>query len=90
MPSIGPRRDGLQIPDDDRTWRIVLRDDVDAIVIVGFFNKKTRTMPRQVIENQAVAGGELRSPGPQQSVVRAGVPLIQHQYVTRTEVKGVD
>ena len=51
MPSIGPRRCELRIPDRDQTWRIIYRIDPDAIVIVDVFSKKTRQTAVSVIEN---------------------------------------
>jgi len=51
MPSIGARCYELRIVDENTTWRIVLRPDPDAIVILEVFEKKTRTTPRIVIEN---------------------------------------
>jgi len=51
MPSIGPRCHELRIPDLDKTWRIIYRIDVDAIVIVEVFPKKTRETRNEVIRN---------------------------------------
>jgi phage-related protein len=50
MPSIGRRCHELRIQDEDVTWRIVYRIDVDAIVIADVFKKKTQTTPKHVIE----------------------------------------
>ncbi len=50
MPSIGPRCHELRIVDEDRTWRIVYRTDVDAIVIADVFQKATRRTPRYVVD----------------------------------------
>jgi phage-related protein len=50
MPSIGRRCHELRIQDEDGTWRIVYRIDVDAIVIADVFKKKTQTTPKHVIE----------------------------------------
>jgi phage-related protein len=51
MPSIGARCHELRIDDENKTWRIVYRIDTDAIVILEVFEKKTRTTPKDVIEN---------------------------------------
>jgi len=51
MPSIGARCHELRINDENKTWRIVYRVDRDAIVILEVFEKKTRTTPKEVIEN---------------------------------------
>ncbi len=50
MPAIGRRCHELRIVDEDVTWRIIYRTDVDAIVIVAVFAKKTRATPRNVID----------------------------------------
>lgn len=51
MPSVGVRCHELRIDDENRTWRFVYRIDTDAIVILEVFEKKTRTTPREVLEN---------------------------------------
>lgn len=50
MPSIGPRCLELRIRDVERNWRILLRIDADAIVVVEVFAKQTQATPRTVIE----------------------------------------
>ena len=50
MPSVGPRCHELRIVDERDTWRIVYRSDVDAIVILEVFSKKTRETPKRVID----------------------------------------
>lgn len=50
MPSIGRRCQELRIRDEDVTWRIIYRIDLDAIVIVMFFKKKTAATPKGVLE----------------------------------------
>lgn len=50
MPDVGPRCHELRIVDEDRTWRIIYRIDVDAIVIAEVFQKTTRQTPGHVIE----------------------------------------
>ena len=50
MPIVGPRCHELRINDDGRAWRIVLRIDDDAIVILEVFEKKTANTPRHVID----------------------------------------
>lgn len=51
MPSIGPRCHELRIVDRDQTWRIIYHLDVDAVVILDAFAKKTAITPKPVIEN---------------------------------------
>jgi phage-related protein len=50
MPALGPRCYELRIRDEERSWRIMLRTDSDAVVIVDVFAKKARTTPRKEIE----------------------------------------
>jgi phage-related protein len=50
MPSIGVRCHELRIPDADQTWRIVYRVDVDAVVVLAVFAKKTPATPRAVLQ----------------------------------------
>lgn len=49
MPVIGERCHELRIVDVDVTWRLIYRIDLDAIVIVDVFDKKSRTTPQSVI-----------------------------------------
>ncbi|MBV9772864.1 MAG: type II toxin-antitoxin system RelE/ParE family toxin [Gemmatimonadetes bacterium] len=51
MPDIGPRCHELRITDEGRTWRIIYRTDMDAVVIAEVFSKTTRQTPRHVIES---------------------------------------
>lgn len=50
MPAVGPRCHELRVPDETRTWRIIHRVDLDAVVIAEVFEKKTRATPQRVIE----------------------------------------
>ena len=50
MPTIGRRCHELRINDETETCRIVYRIDLDAIVIVHAFSKKTGKTPRTVID----------------------------------------
>jgi phage-related protein len=49
MPSIGSRCHELRIVDADKTWRIVYRLDVDAVVIADVFQKSTQQTPGRVM-----------------------------------------
>jgi len=51
MPTIGRRCHELRIDDENKTWRIVYRLDLDAVVILDVFEKKTRVTPKEVLEN---------------------------------------
>ena len=50
MPSIGARCHELRVNDTMGNWRLVLRIDSDAIVIVEVFAKKSRATPKAVID----------------------------------------
>jgi phage-related protein len=52
MPSIGRRVHELRVDDPEtrKTWRIVLRIDPDAILVVHWFEKRTRATPARVID----------------------------------------
>ena len=50
MSSIGSRCHELRIVDRDAAWRIIYRIDLDAIVIVEVFSKKSQKTPSSVIE----------------------------------------
>ena len=50
MPGIGSRCHELRIPDAQATWRIVYWIDVDVIVILEVFSKKTQATPQHVIQ----------------------------------------
>jgi len=50
MPSVGRRCYELRIRDEKLNWRILVRIDVDAVVLVEVFGKKTGKTPRKVID----------------------------------------
>ena len=50
MPVIGKQCHALRVRDIDVTWRIVYRIDIDAIVILEVFDKKTSKTPQRVID----------------------------------------
>jgi phage-related protein len=50
MPGIGTRCHELRVNDKNKTWRVILRIDEDAIVIVDVFEKKTSKTPQAVME----------------------------------------
>lgn len=50
MPAIGRRVHELRVVDEDVTWRLVYRVDVDGIVIAEVFKKKSQATPKSVIE----------------------------------------
>lgn len=50
MPSVAPRCHELRVNDAKATWRILYRIDLDAIVILEVFAKKTAQTPKGVID----------------------------------------
>ncbi len=52
MPSIGTRVAELRVSDGEGRveWRLVYRLDVDAVVVVALFKKKTQTTPKTWLE----------------------------------------
>jgi phage-related protein len=50
MSSIGARCHELRVNDGGGTWRVLYRIDIDAIVILEVFAKKTGKTPKAIIE----------------------------------------
>lgn len=50
MPSIGAHCHELRINDEDKTWRLFYRIDVDAIIVILWIEKKTNKTPDEVLE----------------------------------------
>lgn len=50
LPLIGPRCGVLRVRDGGHNWRIVYRVDTDAILVLEVYAKKTRQMPKAVVE----------------------------------------
>jgi phage-related protein len=50
MSVIGPRCHELRVNDETKTWRIMVRNDPDAILILDVFAKKTQKTPTDVLE----------------------------------------
>lgn len=51
MPSIGANCHELRINDKTKTWRIIYTIDVDSIIILEVFAKKTQKTPQNIIES---------------------------------------
>lgn len=51
MPAISKRCHELRIDDESKIWRIMYRIDIDAIVILEVYEKKTQKTPKDIIEN---------------------------------------
>jgi phage-related protein len=52
MHEIGPRVRELRVNDRERrlTWRIICRIDPEAILVIHWFEKKTQSTPKRVID----------------------------------------
>lgn len=50
MPGIGSRCHELRVKDAKAEWRIIYRLDLDVVLVVAVFEKKTREIPLQVID----------------------------------------
>ena len=50
MPNIGRRCHELRIQDKKVAWRIIYRNDSDAIIILDIFAKKTNKTPKKIID----------------------------------------
>lgn len=50
MPGIGQRCHELRVNDTNKTWRIVYRTDLDAIIILEVFDKKASKTPKHIID----------------------------------------
>jgi phage-related protein len=51
MPGIGSGCHELRIIDENVTWRIIYAIEVDAIVVLEVFAKKTKATPKEVLSN---------------------------------------
>jgi len=49
LPIVGPRCGAIRVRDVQHNWRIMYRMDIDAIVIVEVYDKKTKKIPEEVI-----------------------------------------
>ena len=49
MPAVGRRCLELRVREEKRSWRIMVRVDHDAVVVIDVFEKKTRTTPGKEI-----------------------------------------
>jgi len=50
MPVIGKACHELRIVDKKKTWRIIYSIEIDAVVILEVFAKKTKRAPKRVIK----------------------------------------
>jgi phage-related protein len=50
LPNVGARCGALRIRDAARNWRIMYRVDADAVLVLEVYSKKTRAIPKEVID----------------------------------------
>lgn len=50
MPSVGKGCHELRVREPGSNWRLIYRIDLDAIVVLAIFAKKTETTPKSVID----------------------------------------
>lgn len=50
LPDVGPRCAALRVRDAEHNWRIMVRIDSDAVLILAVYPKKTPKIPDEVIE----------------------------------------
>ena len=50
LPVVGPRCGALRVRDGEHNWRIMYRVDPDAVLILEVYAKKTRKVPKDVID----------------------------------------
>jgi len=49
LPNVGARCGALRVRDAGHNWRIMIRADADAILVLEVYSKKTRKIPDEVI-----------------------------------------
>ena len=49
LPDVGPRCGALRVRDAGHNWRIMVRIDSDAVLVLEVYPKKTRKIPDEVI-----------------------------------------
>jgi phage-related protein len=50
LPIVGPRCGAIRVRDDQHNWRIMYRVDPRLILVIDVYDKKTRTIPDEVID----------------------------------------
>lgn len=50
LPSVGKRVHELRLTESNTEWRIIYRIDLDALIAVEVFQKKTQKTPLRVVE----------------------------------------
>lgn len=50
LPNVGKRCGALRVRDAEHNWRIMYRIDLDAILILEVYAKKTQKIPNEIIE----------------------------------------
>ncbi len=50
LPGVGARCGALRVRDTGHNWRIMYRADLDAVLVLEVYAKKTRTIPDEIIK----------------------------------------
>ena len=50
LPDVGARCGALRVRDGEHNWRIMYRIDVDAVLVVDVYAKKSRKIPDEIID----------------------------------------
>ena len=50
LPDVGPRCGALRVRDAGHNWRIMVRIDPDAVLVLEVYAKRTRQIPREVMQ----------------------------------------
>lgn len=50
LPEVGPRCGALRVRDAGHQWRIMYRIDPDAVLVLEVYAKKTREIPKAIID----------------------------------------
>lgn len=50
LPDVGPGCGALRVRDAEHNWRVMYRIDIDAVLILDVYSKKTRKIPDEVIQ----------------------------------------
>jgi phage-related protein len=50
LSGVGPRCGALRVRDSEHNWRIMVRVDADAVLVLEVYAKKTQKIPQEVIE----------------------------------------
>jgi phage-related protein len=50
LPIVGPRCGALRVRDEQHNWRIMYRVDPTTVLVIDVYDKKTRKIPDEIID----------------------------------------